>query len=144
MLSNDGSGSDHDLQVGEKVLGKSPSELVLCFISCPQDAARNFVGAILITDARGRPVEFAFVEPVRASQMQRILYGKTLEEHVRIDVIANKLLQGNSKLPDVIFGDADELLPVRRIVQVPVARLSRNENPGTDTDRQGDAEEPAC
>ena len=65
--------------------------------------------------------------------MQKILYGKTLEEHVRIDVIANKLLQGNSKLPDVIFVDADELLPMRRIVQVPVARLSKNENPGTDT-----------
>ena len=134
MSQNAGFGSDHDdSRDEEKVLGKSPTELVLCFISCPQDAARNFVGAILVTDASGRPLEFAFVEPVRPSQMQRILYGKTLEEHVRIDVIANKLLQGNSNVPDVIFVDADELLPMRRIVQIPVARLSKSDNSGTDS-----------
>lgn len=113
------------------VLGKAPAELILGFLSCPT-LNSNFVGAVLVTDSRGRPLDFAFVEPIRPSTMQKLLYGKTLDEHVRIDVIARKLLQGNSVRPDVVFVDTENLLVIRRIVDVPVAWL--NSNDGSDTD----------
>ena len=60
--------------------------------------------------------------------MQRILYGRTLDVHVKMDVIATKLVQdGISKVPDVLFVDADDLLAARPIFKVPTARLTRLE-----------------
>jgi len=106
------------------VSGKPLSELVLCFVSCPQDAARSFLGAALIADYRARPLEFSYVSPVRPTALQRILYGKTLNEHVLIDVIVKKLMESNGRDPDVVFVNTRELLGMRRIVQVPVAFLS--------------------
>ena len=107
-------------------LGKDPADLALGYLTCPQDAANNFLGAVLITDSRSRPLHFAYVTPVRPTAMQRLLYGNTLKEHVRIDVITKRLFgDGVPTVPDVLFVDDEELLPSRRVVNVPTAFLTR-------------------
>lgn len=108
-----------------RVAGKPRDGLVLAFLSCPQDAARSFLGALLVADYRGRPLEFSYVSPVRPTRLQTLLYGKALHEHVVIDVIARKLMESNGRQLDVIFVNSRELLPVRRIVSAPVALLAR-------------------
>ncbi len=119
---------------GENVAGKDPSNLTLCYLTCPQDAANAFLGALMVTDYRARPVHFSFVSPIRPTKIQRILYGSTLEEHVKIDVISEKLLKDLPVSPDVLFVDTQELLAVRRIVEMPTAFLSKSadgeDNPG--------------
>jgi hypothetical protein len=58
--------------------------------------------------------------------MQRVLYGGTLAAHVRIDIIAQKLLvEGLTVFPTVVFVETDELVEARRISRWPVAALSQ-------------------
>ncbi len=98
----------------------------LAYLTCPQDAARGFLGAILVTDGRTRPLHFGYVTPIRPTVVQRILYGKTLEVDVKINVIARKLLQeGLTQVPDVVFVDSETLIAARSVFGVPVARLWR-------------------
>lgn len=112
---------------------KDPSDLVLAYLSCPQDAAKGFLGALLVTDATTVPRYFAFVSPVRPTVMQRILYGKTLDRHVKVDVITKKLFtDGLSVVPDVLFVDSKDLLSVRHTVCIPTAWLRRAEQTGNE------------
>jgi hypothetical protein len=115
------------------VLGKEPEDLVLCYLSCSQDAGKAYIGAILITDSRARPLEFAFVDRIQPTTMQRLLYGRTLDEYIRADVIAKKLYGGLSRKPDVVFVDAVDLLAIRRLTGVPVAQLLRNPSSSPET-----------
>src|SRR2546430_2115943 len=77
---------------GECFLGKKLAELALCYVYCATDQAGGYLGAVLLTDFLTRPQYFAYVEPVRPTQIQRILYGPTLPEHISVDVITAKLL----------------------------------------------------
>jgi hypothetical protein len=105
--------------------GKPLDKLVLAYLSCPQDAAKSYLGGLLLTDWRTRPVEFSFVSPVKISLMQRLVHGKTLDEVVVIDVISQRLLGEATKAADVVFVDSGALLQAQRLVEVPVVLLER-------------------
>jgi hypothetical protein len=121
----DGESPDNSSQ---GVLGKAVEDLVLCYVTCPLEGD-DFTGAILLTDARTRPMHFAFVQPVRPNKMQRILYGRTLEEHIKGDVVAQKLFGELPQQPDAVFVDTRELTCIRRVTKcVPVAFLSATSN----------------
>lgn len=115
--------------------GKDTCDLVLCYLTCPQDSAKAFVGAIMLTDYRARPLYFACVSPVRPTKMQRMLYGPTLTEHLKVDVIGTKLLGTVPQVPDVLFVDAPDLIVMRRVAEFPTAFLEKNEkaDPGSGT-----------
>lgn len=99
--------------------------LILCYVTCPQDSSKSFVGGVLITDFKTRPLHFAYVTPVRPTALQKILYGSTLNEHVQVDVIAKKLFQEIPVVPTVLFVDSEDVLKIQRIVEYPVAYLSK-------------------
>src|SRR5690606_20751837 len=83
-------------------------------------------GAVLVTDARTRPLEFLCASPIRPTKMQALLYGGTLWEHAVVDVIAHKLLGSLSRKLDAIFVDSAGSLATRRVAAVPVIHLSRS------------------
>ncbi len=114
------------------VLGKPISDLVLGYLSCPKDSP-GFLGCILVTDSRTRPLEFSYVFPVRPTTMQRILYGRTLEEHLMVDVIGKKLLTGISRKPDIVFVDSESLLGIARLSTTPVAYLAKKRDSDSGT-----------
>lgn len=103
----------------------------LAYLSCPPGPDKNFLGGLLITDARSRPLHFGYVAPVRPTPIQRLLYGGTLPEHVRVDVIAKKLFSdGVPVVPDVLFVDDRQLLAARRVFMIPTAVLERRPTGG--------------
>jgi hypothetical protein len=116
---------DSESAGGEQVNGKQIENMLLSYLVCPTDAGGGFLGAVLVTDYRARPQHFAFVQPVKPTKMQRILYGSTLEEYVKIDVVAYKLWQGLTHKPDVLFVDAAELIAARRISRIPTALIAK-------------------
>jgi hypothetical protein len=122
-----GAGLDLDREdVGDgQIAGKQPMDLLLCYLQCPTDAAGGFLGAILMTDYRARPLHYAYVQPVKPTKMQRILYGTTLDEQIKVDVIAKKLWEGLPSKPDVLFVDSADLIAVRRICGIPTALLAK-------------------
>lgn len=113
---------DEDEDGGSTAYG---SDAVLAYLICPRDAGGAFVGALMVTDARVRPLHFAFVSPIRPTKIQRILYGPTLEEHISVDVIGRKLLADLPVVPDVLLVDTQDLTTVRRVANLPTAFLRR-------------------
>jgi hypothetical protein len=104
---------------------KQPTDWILCYLTCPKDASGSFLGAILLTYNRTRPQHFGFLRPVKPTTMQRLLYGSTLDEYIKIDVIAQRLWQGLPNPPDVLFVDAADLILARRVTGVPTAFITK-------------------
>ena len=71
-----------------------------------------FMGGAMVTDAYGLPLEFRYTEPVRATKLQRVLYGDVLEKYIHSDVIAANLVGRLEQKPDLILVADPVLLPV--------------------------------
>lgn len=102
------------------------------FFDCFEENAQH-IGALMITDANGIPMEFKYTEPIKPTRLQQILYGKSLEHYLKHDVIKAKLFKAIGKKPDFIFvsnsnpsliGDCDGV-PVVLIQRVPVKNLDK-------------------
>ncbi len=85
----------------------------------------GYLGAILITDDRGRPLEFRVTYPVRPSAFQRPLYGDTLEPYIGVELCGGRLLTGLDHDVDVLIVSRPCLLDIRETVPCPVVYLER-------------------
>jgi hypothetical protein len=130
-MENEQSFNDNS-EIEAQILGKNISDLTLCYLICPQDSANAFLGALMVTDFRVRPIHFSYVSPIRPTVIQRILFGSTLNSHVKIDVIAQKLLSGIPRVPDAVFVDDPEILSIKRLINKPTACLRKNNTQDSD------------
>jgi hypothetical protein len=89
----------------------------------------KFVGGLLVVDERGIPQEFKYTEPVVPNELQRILYGGSLEVYLKTELIARTLLKKMEKNPDFIFVRDPELLEVDERLVLLVERNEKVEEP---------------
>lgn len=82
-------------------------------------------GGMLVTDEVGKPLEFRCTSPVRPTQIQRMLYGKSLIPHVTIDLMGVPLLRTLREKPVAIFVRDPVLLDLRTKINLPVVHLRR-------------------
>lgn len=67
---------------------------------------RSWVGGLLITDERGLPVDFRYVEPIKPTKLQKLIYGEALKRCLLLDAIAGTLIKAaNPKVEWVFAGD---------------------------------------
>ena len=69
------------------------------------------MGGAMVTDAHALPIEFRYTEPVRATKLQRVLYGDVLEKYIQCDVIAGNLVGRLEQKPDLLIVADANLLP---------------------------------
>lgn len=70
-------------------------------------AENVFMGGAMVTDPYGLPLEFRYTEPVKATKLQRILYGDVLEQYIQTDVILASILDHLEQKPSLfIVNDA--------------------------------------
>jgi len=72
----------------------------------------KFVGGLLVVDERGIPQEFKYTEPIVPNELQRILYGKSLDYFLKTEIIAATLVKKIEKPVDFIFTKDLELLEI--------------------------------
>jgi hypothetical protein len=58
---------------------------------CHLNIEEKHMGAILVTNQIGVPLEFKYTEPVIATKLHKILYGSVLERYLRETVIRDRL-----------------------------------------------------
>jgi hypothetical protein len=58
---------------------------------CHLNLDEKHIGAILVTNQIGVPLEFKYTEPVVATKLHKILYGSVLERYLRETVIRDRL-----------------------------------------------------
>ncbi|HEY3331293.1 MAG TPA: hypothetical protein VGK19_14790 [Capsulimonadaceae bacterium] len=70
-----------------------------------------FMGGAMVTDAFGLPMEFRYTEPVKATKLQRVLYGEVLEKYIQTDVILANILDNLEQKPPVFIVSDPQFLP---------------------------------
>ncbi len=75
-------------------------------------AENVFMGGAMVTDGYGLPLEFRYTEPVRATKLQRVLYGDVLEKYLHGEVIAASLIGRLEQRPDLVLVADPNLLVV--------------------------------
>lgn len=70
-----------------------------------------FMGGVMVTDAHALPLEFRYTEPVKATKLQKVLYGDVLEKYIQCDVIAANLVNKLEQKPDLLIVSDTNLLP---------------------------------
>ncbi len=68
------------------------------------------VGGVLITDSSGIPQEFKYTQPITPTKLQEIIYGKSLERYLNIEIIAKTLISKIENKPSIILTDKMELV----------------------------------
>jgi hypothetical protein len=66
------------------------------------------MGAILVTNQIGVPLEFKYTEPVVATKLHKILYGSVLEKYLHETVIRDRLGREVHIAPDYFITSYDE------------------------------------
>jgi hypothetical protein len=110
----------------------------LCFLDALPLGDGAVRGCALVTDARTRPLEFRVTEPVVASELQRVLYGAVLDEHVLGDLCAIPLLEALREELDCILVRDQALLSLQASRSEPLLWIGRDdEGPHTADGKPG-------
>ncbi len=94
------------MSVQENHLGNSFRKQVGYF--CHLKINERHMGAILVTNQIGIPLEFKYTEPVVATKLQKILYGSVLEKYLHETVIRDRLGREVHTSPDYFITSYDE------------------------------------
>jgi len=86
----------------------------------PTKTGTGFVGAALVTDFHGVPVEFRCTHPVKPTDIQKQLYGSTLEGYIGVELCGKPLLKSVENRPRVAFVRTETLLGIRDASSPPV------------------------
>ncbi len=90
-----------------------PLKPVVGYLVSVAIADNVFMGGAMVTDIYGLPLEFRYTEPVKATKLQRVLYGEVLEKYIQTDVILANILDNLEQKPAVyVVNDAQFLTAV--------------------------------
>lgn len=69
---------------------------------------KKHLGAVLVTNQIGVPIEFKYTEPVATTRLHKILYGASLEKYLHETVIRDRLSREIKSGPDYFITSYDE------------------------------------
>jgi len=75
---------------------------------CHLKIDEKHMGAILVTNQIGVPLEFKYTDPVVATKLHRILYGSILDRYLHETVIRDRLGREIRSAPDYFITSYDE------------------------------------
>jgi hypothetical protein len=92
-------------------------------------------GGCLVTDSNTHPLEFRVSGAIRPTNLQKILYGESLNEYIRIDLLGLPMIQALDNKPNLILVREADFLNLRPRVNVPVIWVTVTEDgrPGLKT-----------
>jgi len=99
----------------------------LAYLITKQIASGGFLGAVLICDEKGFPLEFRYTEPIIPTKIQKVLYGNNLEKYLKVDVILDSLLKVLSSNFDILIVSDDILLEYKETQNI--LKMSSTQNP---------------
>lgn len=98
----------------------SDSEAFLGYLAVHAEAD-GFVGGLLILDANGDPVDFAYTDPIKLTWPSRVLFGARLAAYVATRVLAPPLLASVTVKPAVMCFDDPAVLSRNFLLDAPAA-----------------------
>jgi hypothetical protein len=89
-------------------------------VSCEGDGA--YLGALMVTDHTGLPLDFRYTDPITPTRLQRALYGGVLDRHLRTEVVARTLIGAVARPPTIIVVE-ERALADEPLASCPVVML---------------------
>jgi hypothetical protein len=86
---------------------------------------KGIIGAILITDDLGMPQEFRVTYPVKPTNLQKRLYGDSLDVHIGVTLCGEPLYKALNKKPELLLVNRRIFLPISSKVESEVAHVKR-------------------
>jgi len=84
----------------------------------------GYIGAILVIDKEGKPVEFRTTYPVKPTAVQMTLYGDSLLPTINIELCGQPLYQALSHKPDILLIENTTLLPLAKKISGRLAHIT--------------------
>lgn len=88
----------------------------------------GIMGAVLVTDAETKPLEFRVTAPIKPKSFQKTLYGDVLLEHILVELIAITLLNALNEQVDMILVKDPLFLSTNNKQGIRVVRIVNNES----------------
>jgi len=85
-------------------------EIKLAYAISTSSTPRGYMGAVLITDYKGFPLEFQYTDPITPTKIQQVLYGKGLEKYIKVDVILDSLFKVIANSASLVIVQDEDLL----------------------------------
>ncbi len=76
---------------------------------CQMGSDGKHIGAMLITNRIGVPIEFKYTEPVTVNRLQKILYGAVLDRYLQETLLRECLARELSSDPEYFITDFDSM-----------------------------------
>lgn len=103
---------------------QNPVSLAFFAMRHTQDQ-EGYIGAILVTNDHGLPIEFRCTHPVRPTLVQKALYGSNLDSHVGFELCGKPLLGELTSRPSACLVESTGMLGLRGVVPLPLLHLNR-------------------
>jgi len=94
----------------------------LGYYSLPQIKS-GYIGAILIIDKEGKPVEFRTTHSVKPTTVQVALYGDLLLNTINVELCGQPLFHALSHKPPILLVDNNALLPLATKISARMAHV---------------------
>lgn len=85
----------------------------------------SYVGALLVTDDNGIPLEFKCTQSVKPTAIQKSLYGDKLKPYIAVTLCGIPLLNSISNKPDLLFVNIPYALGIRPQIEIPTLLIRR-------------------
>ena len=91
----------------------------------------GYIGAILVSDEKGFPIEFQYTDPIAPTKLQKVLYGNSLEKYLKVDVLLDNLLKVLSNKIDLLIVQDEQLLAhdktdIVRVTETSITEIQDN------------------
>ena len=86
----------------------------------------TYMGGIGVFNKYGIPQEFRYTDPVEPTEVQRILFGESLDKAVRVKVVGESLVKELSVKPDFIVVDKKDMLQMNSPISLAYMEYTQN------------------
>ena len=115
----------------ETILRRLPFASECCHAACVFIAdsidEKSWAGGLLVTDEHGLPVDFRYVEPIKPSKLQKLIYGDALRRCLVLDAIAGTLLKAANPRVAWMFAADPLMLDLDGRVGGPIVAIGNGE-----------------
>ncbi len=101
-------------------------EIRLAFLDVVVFSDGSIRGGILTTDIETKPYEFRVTSPIKPTQLQQILYGAHLRDHVYGEMICVPLVKATKEKLGIVLIKDNFLMSMRPFIGVPVIFIHSN------------------
>lgn len=114
----------------------------IAFVKCGEIGPdQELRGGVLVTDKKSHPLELRFTDAVKATTLEKLVYGVTLKRGIAIEKLATPLIKALETPFNLIVVSDPSLLELTKVVSAPVCYFAESEgsielqSPGNDPER---------